>query len=205
MLSTKLPGVKSSNPKQIPSQRTKRNEFWCPRTLRSRPPCFDSSSPFICIWIFVSAHSKRRVSVFVRRLLVARRMLNEQIRGREETSFVVPLFGNESSTNIRDRFSFVLLSFASLFSLFYLFLCNSMLSLAFFTCAPLPTKEKEGWWTSKNHFHTHITLNFTKIFIFHFFISPMCTYVFLTYLPPKIIYIQGKLRWKVWNYGVYHL
>ena len=46
-------------------------------------------------------------------------------------------------------FLFPLLSLASLLSLSYVFLGNSMFSLAFCTCPPLPTKEKEGWWASK--------------------------------------------------------
>ena len=46
-------------------------------------------------------------------------------------------------------FLFPLLSLASLLSLSYVFLWNSMFSLAFCTCPPLPTKEKEGWWASK--------------------------------------------------------
>ena len=41
-------------------------------------------------------------------------------------------------------FLFPLLSLASLLSLSYVFLGNSMFSLAFCTCPPLPIKEKEG-------------------------------------------------------------
>ena len=99
-------------------------------------------------------------------------------------------------------FLFPLLSLASLLSLSYVFLGNSMFSLAFCTCPPLPIKEKEGWWTSKITYK-HITLNFTQMHIFQFVLFPICICIIFNHLSPKIMYIQGKLRWNMWNYGVY--
>ena len=58
--------------------------FCCPRTPRSRPPFLSCELPFIASEFSLPAHSKRRVLVFVRCLLVAQRRLNEQNRGREE-------------------------------------------------------------------------------------------------------------------------
>ena len=85
---------------------------------------------------------------------------------QNRTPFVVPQLCNEHSTNRLQAerkhhssclscatkaqrmsgriFLFPLLSLASLFSLSYVFLGNSMFSLGFCTCPPLPVKEKEG-------------------------------------------------------------
>ena len=62
-------------------------------------------------------------------------------------------------------FLFPLLSLASLLSLSYVFLGNSMFSLAFCTCPPLPIKEKEVWWTSKITYK-HILLQISHKCIF---------------------------------------
>ena len=75
-------------------------------------------------------------------------------------------------------FLFPLLSLTSLFSLSYVFLGNSMFSLAFCTCPPLPIKEKEGWWTSKITYK-HILLQISHKCIFfnlYFFL-----YVFVSF------------------------
>ena len=132
------------------------------------PVCYDSSSPFICIWIFVSAHSKRRVSVFVRRLLVARRMLNEQIRGREETSFVVPLFGNESSTNSHEKVSFLL--FCPLLSLSYVFFSPfSLVHLFLQKRKRVDELQKSISHTYNSKFHQNIHLSiFTLTYVYSY-------------------------------------
>ena len=75
-------------------------------------------------------------------------------------------------------FLFPLLSLASLLSLSYVFLGNSMFSLAFCTCPPLPIKEKEGWWASKITYK-HILLQISHKCIFfnlYFFL-----YVFVSF------------------------
>ena len=73
-------------------------------------------------------------------------------------------------------FLFPLLSLASLFSLSYVFLGNSMFSLAFCTCPPLPIKEKEGWWTSKITYK-HILLQIShKCIFFNLYFSYMYLY-----------------------------
>ena len=75
-------------------------------------------------------------------------------------------------------FLFPLLSLASLLSLSYVFLGNSMFSLSFCTCPPLPIKEKEGWWTSKITYK-HIFLQISHKCIFfnlYFFL-----YVFVSF------------------------
>ena len=92
---------------------------------------------------------KRRVLISVRPAFVARRMLNEQIRVRTEFSSSCLSYATNTQRTSGGNFLFPLLSLASLLSLSYAFLDNSMFSLAFWTCPPLPTKEKEGWWASK--------------------------------------------------------
>ena len=75
-------------------------------------------------------------------------------------------------------FLFPLLSLASLLSLSYVFLGNSMFSLAFCTCPPLRIKEKEGWWTSRITYK-HILLQISHKCIFfnlYFFL-----YVFVSF------------------------
>ena len=102
-------------------------------------------------------------------------------------------------------FLFPLLSLASLLSLSYAFLDNSMFSLAFWTCPPLPTNKREGGLMSlKNNLQIYTTLNFRQIHIFQFVLIPICICIILNHLSPKIMYIQRKLRWNMWNYGVYH-
>ena len=105
-------------------------------------------------------------------------MLNEQIRVRTEfSSSSLSYATNAQRTSVRN-FLFPLLSLTSLFSLSYVFLVNSMFSLAFFTCPPLPTKEKEGWWASKITYK-HILLQISHKCIFfnlYFFL-----YVFVSF------------------------
>ena len=103
MLSTKLSSFKSSNPKQIPSQRTKRNEFWCPRTLRSRAFfCLASFLLFLLNFHFQPTQNAE-FWFFVRCPLVAQRRLNKRIRGREEHhSSCLCLATNAQQTALRD-------------------------------------------------------------------------------------------------------
>ena len=142
MLSTKLPNFKSSNPKHNPSQRTKRNVFLLPQNSKKSAPLSVLRAAFCCFSIFTSSPLKTQSFGFCS-LSVSCTMKAQQTDQRQRrTSFVVPLFGNECSTNNIKKFSFLL--FCHLLSLSYAFLHNSMFSLAFFTCPPLPTKEKEG-------------------------------------------------------------
>ena len=85
-------------------------------------------------------------------------------------------------------FLFPLLSLASLLSLSYVFLGNSMFSLAFCTCPPLPIKEKEGWWTSKI-IYKHILLQISHKCIFfnlYFFLHKIRHPITLTPLVLKV-------------------
>ena len=143
MLPTKLPSSKSSNPMHNPSQRTKRNVFLLPQNSKKSAPLSVLRAAFYCFSIFTSSPLKTQSFGFCSLPVscTTKAQRTEQRQGR--TSFVVPLFGNECSTNNIKKFSF-LLYFCHLLSLSYAFLHNSMFSLAFFTCPPLPTKEKEG-------------------------------------------------------------
>ena len=104
--------------------------------------------------------------------------------------------------NIRGNFLFPLLSLASILSLSYAFLDNSMFSLGF-SLVHLFLQKRKRVDELQNHFYTNITPNFTQMPIFQCLLFPMCNYIYLNYLPPKIMYIQGKLRWNMWNHGVY--
>ena len=121
---------------------------------------------------------KRRVLISVRRAFVARRMLNEQIRVRTELSSLWLSYWTNAQWTSGRNFLFPLLSLASLLSLSYVFLDNSMFSLAFWTCPPLPTKEKEGWWASKITYK-HILLQISHKCIF--FNLYLFLYVFIIF------------------------
>ena len=121
---------------------------------------------------------KCRVLISVRRAFVTRRMLNEQIRVITELASLCLSYATNAQQTSGGNFLFPLLSLASLLSLSYAFLDNSMFSLAFWTCPPLPTKEKEGWWTSKITYK-HILLQISHKCIFfnlYFFL-----YVFVSF------------------------
>ena len=121
---------------------------------------------------------KHRVLISVRRAFVARRMLNEQIRVRTIFSLSFLSYATNAQRISGRNFLFPLLSLASLFSLSYVFLGNSMFSLAFCTCPPLPIKEKEGWWTSKITYK-HILLQISHKCIF--FNLYLFLYVFVSF------------------------
>ena len=74
---------------------------------------------------------KRRVLIYVRRSFVARRMLNEQIRVRTEFASSCLSYATNAQRTSGGNFLFPLLSLASLLSLSYAFLDNSMFSLGF--------------------------------------------------------------------------
>ena len=141
-LSTKLPSFKSSNPKHNPSQRTKRKVFLLPQHSQKSAPGFCCELPFYVFQFFTFSTLKTQSFGFCSLSVSCTTKAQQTDQRQRRTSFVVPLFGNECSTNSIKKFSF--LFFCHLLSLSYAFLHNSMFSLAFFTCPPLPTKEKEG-------------------------------------------------------------
>ena len=116
--------------------------FCCPRTPRSRPPCICCELPFYAFQFFTFSTLKTQSFGFCSLPVSCTTKAQQTDQRQRRTSFVVPLFGNECSMNNIKKFSFLL--FCHLLSLSYAFLHNSMFSLAFFTCPPLPTKEKEG-------------------------------------------------------------
>ena len=139
----------------------------------------ESSSHFYTSEISCFASLKHRVLIFVRRAFVAQRMLSEQTLEAEWKHHSSCLSCAMKAQRMSGRiFLFPLLSLTSLFSLSYVFLGNSMFSLAFCTCPPLPIKEKEGWWASKITYK-HILLQISHKCIFfnlYFFL-----YVFVSF------------------------
>ena len=190
MLSTKLPNFKSSNPKQIPSQRIKRNVFLLPQNSKKSALISFLRAAFLFASEFsLSAHSKRRVLVF---LFVACQCHNEcstngSEAGKKHHSSCLFLATKVQRTTMRNF----------PFCCFVPCLAYPMFSLALFHLSTSSYKRERGLINFKNPFHTHITPNFTKIFIFQFLLLHMCIHIFLNYLPPKIMYIQEKLRWNM--------
>ena len=148
------------------------------KSQKSRMSVFCRALTFICnkFRFFASENAEFYFS-FVVRSLCDEHTTNRLETERKHHSSCLSCATNAQRMSGR-IFLFPLLSFASLLSLSYVFLGNSMFSLAFCTCPPLPIKEKEGWWTSKITYK-HILLQISHKCIFfnlYFFL-----YVFVSF------------------------
>ena len=197
MLSTKLSSFKSSNPKQITSQRTKRNVFLVPSNSQKSAHSVLIRVPhlFASEFSFQPTQNAEFQFLFVACQLHDECSTNRSEAGKKHHSSCLCLATKAQRTAMRN---FPFCSFVPC-------LACPMFSLTLFHLSTSSYKRERGLMNFKNYFHTNITPNFTKIYIFQFLLFPMCIYVFLNYLSPKIMYIQGKLRWNMSNYGVYQV
>ena len=189
MLSTKLPSFKSSNPKHNPSQKTKKNVFLLPQNSKKSASSVLIRVPhlFASEFSFQPTQNAEFQFLFVACQLHDECSTNRSEAGKKHHSSCLCLATKVHRTAMRN---FPFCSFVPC-------LACPMFSLALFHLSTSSYKRERGLMNFKNPFHTHITPNFTKIFIFQFLLLHMCIHIFLNYLPPKTMYIQEKLRWNM--------
>ena len=121
---------------------------------------------------------KRRFLISVRRAFVAGRMLKEQIRVRTEFSSSCLSYATNTQRTSGGNFLFPLLSLASLLSLSYAFLNNSMFSLGFSLFHLFLQKRKRVDEIQKSLSHTYNSKFHQNIYLLIFTLFYVYSYLY---------------------------